>query len=278
MGQKIGYRKQLLLAVEAFLEATPDSMQRGHQMIRTGLDAISCEETELTVDWFLWYDFLHSLTDSVFYKGKTYLQDVSNLLQGKQPQLLQRFIYQEDFRPYFTEHDKEWYRQGEQLLAFVQTLPFSQLYPFFRRATLEQEEAGEALRGVSPEIVSRCVQIQAAYEQRKEGLEHLLREHPLAEDVGQEKMWHVIFQIVTSFLTGLYVGWEAMYSGYPVIRNATISGMLGARGLANVDATEDLLRVQRLLATLAGKRPLFFSWSVCNASSLDAEAFLFHIQ
>jgi hypothetical protein len=277
MGQTIAYRKQVLLAVEAFLEATPDSMERGHQIIRTYLDEISREETWLTLDWFLWYRFLHCLTDLVFYKEKRYLQEVSNLLRGKQPQLLRRYIYGEDFRPYFTEHDQEWYRQAEQMLAFLHTLPFSELHPFFRQATQEQEEAGEAIKGVPEEIMSQCEQVQAAYEQRKERLEQLSQEHPLAEDMGQEKISHVIFQIVTSLLTGLFVGWEAMYCGYPVIRNATIGGTL-ARGLGNVDATEDILRAQRLLATLAGQRPLFFSWSVCKASSLGADAFLFHIQ
>ena len=277
MRQTIAYRKQLLFAVEAFLEATPDSMERGHQIIRTCLDEISREEIRLTLDWFLWYGFLHSLTDLVFYKEKRYLQDVSHLLQGKQPQLLERYIYQEDFRPYFTERDQEWYRQAEHMLAFLHTLPFSELHLFFIPATQEQEEAGEAVRGVPEEIMSQCAQIQAAYEQRKEGLEQLLQEHPLAEDIGQEKMFHVIFQIVTSLLTGLLVGWQAMYSGYPVIWRGTIGGTL-ARGLGNVDATEDILRAQRLLATLAGQRPLFFSWSVCKASSLGADAFLFHIQ
>ena len=277
MEQTIAYRKQVLLAVEAFLEATPDSMERGHQIIRTYLDEISREETWLTLDWFLWYRFLHCLTDLVFYKEKRYLQEVSNLLRGKQPQLLWRYIYQEDFRPYFTEHDQEWYRQAEQMLAFLQTLPFSELHPFFTPATPEREEAGEASKGVPEEIMSQCEQVQAAYEQRKERLEQLSQEHPLTEDMGQEKMSHVIFQIVTSLLTGLFVGWEAMYCGYPVIRNARIGGTL-ARGLGNVDATEDILRAQRLLATLAGQRPLFFSWSVYKASSLGADAFLFHIQ
>jgi hypothetical protein len=277
MGQTIVYRKQVLLAVEAFLEATPDSIERGHQIIRTYLDEISREEMYLTLDWFLWYDFLYCLTDLVFYKEKRYLQEVSNLLQGKQPQLLQSCIYQEDFRPYFTERDQEWYRQAEHMLAFLHTLPFSELHPFFTPATQEQEEAGEAIRGVPEEIMNQCAQVQTAYEQRKEALERLSQEHPLAEDVGQEKISHVIFQIVTTLLTGLFVGWQAMYSGYPVIWRGTVGGTL-ARGLGNVDATEDILRAQRLLATLAGQRPLFFSWSVCKASSLGADAFLFHIQ
>jgi hypothetical protein len=278
MGQTIAYRKQLLFAVEAFLEATPDSMERGHQIIRTCLDEISREETHLTLDWFLWDGFLDCLTDLVFYENKQYLQDVSNLLQGKQPQILRRYIYHGDSRPYFTERDKEWYRQAEHMLAFLHTLPFSELHPFFSPATQEQEEAGEAARGVPEEIMSQCEQVQAAYEQRKEGLEQLLQEYPLAEDVSQEKMSHVIFQIVTSLLTGLFVGWQAMYCGYPVIWSGTVVRTFLERGLGNVDATEDILRAQRLLAALAGQRPLFFYWSVYKASSLDADAFLFQIQ
>jgi len=262
MGQKISYRKHILSAIEAFLEVNQGSMKHGHQIIRNCLNEISREETKMTLDWFLWYDFLHCFTDSVFYEEKRYLQDVSNLFQGKQPQLLQRYIYQDDFRAYFTESDSTWYRQLEHILAFLQTLPFSELHQFFSPATQEQEEPAEAVRRVPQEIMSQIAQIQAAYEQRKLVLEQRLQDHPLAEDIGQEKIYHVIFQIVTSLLTGLFVGWEAMYCSYPVIRNATIGGMLAAQGLGNVDATEDLLRAQKLLEALAGQRPLFFSWSL----------------
>lgn len=71
MSRSMIYRRQLLRAVDAFLEGTPSAHVRAQRSIQRCQVAIGNEAKEATLDQLIWGSFIRALTDSVYYESET---------------------------------------------------------------------------------------------------------------------------------------------------------------------------------------------------------------
>jgi hypothetical protein len=88
----MSYRRQLLQAVEAFLEVTPSSRVRAQRIIQRCFATIRNEAKEATLDQIIWGSFIRALTDSVYYESETYLRETHEILFGHPSQNIARTI------------------------------------------------------------------------------------------------------------------------------------------------------------------------------------------
>src|SRR5215510_8439354 len=110
------YRRQLLRAVDAFLEGTPSARVRAQRIIQRCLAEIHSEAKGSTLDQLIWDYYITPLTDSEFYESEAYLRETREILLGHSSQNIARTILSEDFRPFFTADEAEWHAQ---LLSMV---------------------------------------------------------------------------------------------------------------------------------------------------------------
>src|SRR6266487_4039532 len=122
MPKRIIYRRQLLQAVEAFLEGTSSSRVRAQRIVQRCSAALDNEAKEATVDRIIWNPFVVRLTDSVFYENEVYLREAREILRGQSLQNLARTGISDDFLPYFTGEETEWYVQLLNMVDFLMTI------------------------------------------------------------------------------------------------------------------------------------------------------------
>ena len=83
MPKKIMYRRELLRAVDAFLEGTPSSLAQAHRIIQHCNAAICEEEARETLNDIIWGFTITALTDSVFYTSEIFLREAREMLLGR---------------------------------------------------------------------------------------------------------------------------------------------------------------------------------------------------
>jgi hypothetical protein len=264
MSRRIIYRRQLLQAVEAFLETTPSSRVRAQQMVKRCYEEITSEAKEATIDKIIWKPLIVPLTDSVFYEDEVYLREAREFLLGHSSQNLVRTVVSEDFRPSFTANEAAWYAQLVSMVDFLMMIPFTQLHEATFPAW-QKRDTWKIMRNIIPEAI-QIDNIEKEYQERKTLLEDIAVTNPPPENFGDEKIYHLALQEITSLVTGINVGGPIVYYGYPIPR-APYSG-------ASLNMSDSILWAKRVLKALSGDGGLFISWRLSNASTFDGDMLL----
>jgi hypothetical protein len=152
MSRRIIYRRQLLRAVDAFLEGTPSERVRAQRIIQRCNVAICNEAKEATLDQIIWNLFIRALTDSVFYESEAYLRETREVLLGHSSQNIARRILSEDFRPSFTADEAEWHAQLLSMVDFLRAIPYAKIHEATFQAW-QRRDTWATMRTVIPEAV-----------------------------------------------------------------------------------------------------------------------------
>ena len=266
MVKPIFYRKQVLEAVEAFLEETPSASAHAAYLIQQCYDELSLEEKYMTLDDIVFGFFVRALTDSVFYENKTFLLEVREILRGHSSHSIERSVFCLDCRPYFTVNEGEWYMQLVSLVHMLTTFPFGKIYEASHQAR-QQKESWDAMCTHIPEII-RAAQTNEEYVQKTRLIEAIVAKSPSPGDFGDEKIYHLVLREVTTLLTGLDIGKAAAFFGYPILKIP--HSRFGSR-TEPVDMTASIRWTEKVLKALAGEGELFLCWYLSNASSFGAD-------
>src|SRR5450432_1850294 len=190
MPEPIIYRKQVLRAVEAFLQGTPTSIAQGQQIIEQCHSALQTDSQRATLDGLIWDSYVYPLTDSVYFMSQKYLHAIRQILLGF-PSSKERgkIFITRDFRSYLTADETEWYAQLLDMLAFIQSIPFAQV----AEATAEARQ-----RKISGNVIMETIpaampikEAQENYQQRKTAIEALAASIPPPEQFGEETIYRL---------------------------------------------------------------------------------------
>jgi len=272
MSREMNYREQLLQAVDAFLEKTPSAHRRAKNLIQHGYTAIHDEAKILTIDGIIWGGLFAQLTDSVFYESEQFLREMREVLLGHASRNIASQVFSEDYRSYFTTDEREWYAQLVNMVDFVMAIPFAQIHEATSQARL-QKETWATMQAHIPEIV-QVEKIEEEYQHRKTLIETIATRSPLPKHVGDEKIYHLVLQEVTSLLTNVEVGKAAVYFGYPILRGFFYLEDGGPKPFPPrpIDITEGFLWARRTLNAIAGKEGiLFLTWRLRSAPTFDGD-------
>lgn len=271
MARRILYRKQLLKAVEAFLEGTPSSLVQAHRIIHRCYVDINSEAKRATLDDIVWHFFVVALTDSVFYENIRFLQETRQKLLGHSSSTISSIaIFGNDYRGDFTADEAEWYAQLMSMLNFLMEIPFAQMHEATAQARRDKETWASMCANI-PEV-ARAEQIDQEYEQRKSLIEDISVKSPCPENVGDEKIYHLVLREVTGFLTTIRAGRTAVYFGYPAL-DVGYTDYRSSRPSPRdpTDATENLTWAKKSLDAIAGKESLFISWRLSKATTFGSD-------
>ncbi|HEU5374986.1 MAG TPA: hypothetical protein VFV38_06085 [Ktedonobacteraceae bacterium] len=271
MRERIMYRKQLLLAIEAFLERTPASRVEALHLLQPCLVALRKDAQEVTVDHVVWHPLVDALADANYYENEPFLRETREVLLGHSSQHLARTVLSDDFRSSFTSTEAEWYTQLVDLSNFLTAVPFASIHEATSQARQERLR-WEGMRASIPEIL-QAEQAEQEYARRKALIEALAASHPLPEHLGEEKIFYLAMREVTSVLTSLRVGKAAVFFGYPILEGGYTSYGDASNNMV-FDMNEALRWAKRVLEALVGKGHLLLSWRISNASTCDADALL----
>ncbi|HEU5375781.1 MAG TPA: hypothetical protein VFV38_10110 [Ktedonobacteraceae bacterium] len=271
MRESTEYRKRLLLVVEAFLERTPASRAEALHLLQPCLVVLRKDVQEVTVNQVIWHPLVDALADANYYEQESFLRETRDVLLGHSSQHLARTVLSDDFRSSFMASEAEWYTQLVDLSNFLTTVPFASIHEATFQAQQERL-SWEGMRASIPELL-QAEQAEEEYQQRKVLIETLAASHPLPEQFGEENISCLAMREVTGILTSLRVGKAAVFFGYPILEGGYTS-YGGASNDIAFDMTETLRWAKRVLDALAGKRHLFLSWRLSNASTFDADALL----
>jgi hypothetical protein len=272
MPGKILYRRRLLRAVEAFLEKTPSAHIRAQRIIQRCYTAINSEAKEATLDEIVWGFFVTALTDSVYYENEQFLRETREILLGHSQQNIARSVFSRDYRFSFTADEAEWYAQLLSMVDFLLTVPFAKICEATCQARQNKENWATLLASI-PEAV-QAEKIDEEYEQRKVLIEEIATHSPSPENLGDEKIYHLVLREVTSVLTQIRVGKSAVYFGYPILDGTYSEYEDQLSSEHALDITGSLIWAKKALESLAGKDVLFVSWRLSKAPSFNADVLL----
>lgn len=280
MPRRISYRRQLLQAIEAFLEGTPSAYIRAQSIIQRCYTSLNRDDGRLTLDQILWLSFVVALTDSVYYENEASLREMHEVLQGQSSQNIARTVFNHNFCIHFTVDEAEWYAYLLSMIDFISTIPYTKIHQATFSAWQEKATWAET-RKLIPEAI-QAEKIEGEYQQRKQLLETIAARSPSPKNIGDETLCRLALREVTSVLTGISVGRAAVYCGYPML-DRPYSGYGEATELApgifeyTFDMTESVNWSRRVLEALAGRRGLFLSCRLSSASASNADILLISI-
>jgi hypothetical protein len=274
MTVKMSYRKQLLRAVEAFLEETPSAHMKALRIINRARTKLHTEEKALTLDWIVWTPLFSKLSDSVFYENKEFLRETREMVLGHSSQNIASQVFSEDLRSCFTADEAEWYAQLVSMVDFILTIPFAKLHEATYQAFINRE-SGEEMRSHIPEIV-QLEMIEEEYWRRKDIIKTIYANCPSPNNIGNEKIYHLVLREVASLLLEIEVGKKAALLGYPILKGFLLETD-GATSFPPkyVDITEGLLWTTRMLNAISAKGGvLFISCRLGNAPTFNGDMLL----
>jgi hypothetical protein len=274
MSRSMIYWRQLLRAVDAFLEGTPSARVRAQRIIQRCYAAIHTEAKESTLDQIIWNFYVAPLTDSLFYESEAYKRETRGILLGQSSQNIARTILSEDFRPSFTADEAKWHAQLLSMVDFLRAFPYTKIHAATFQAW-QRKDTWATTRTVIPEAV-QADEAEANYQRRKALIEALAARSPSPEQMGEEKVYHVVLREVTTLITAIRVGMAAVVCGYPVLTPPYSGTTSSEYGVLNM--SERLSWMKRALEALEGKDALLLSWRLSKASTFDADVLLLSLQ
>jgi hypothetical protein len=269
MPDYLSYRKQVLHALDAFVQGTPASLSQGQRIIEQCWTTLGADAQRFTLDGLIWRSILHPLTDSLFFTSQEYLQELRKVLLGFPAKARNTIFVKQDFRPYLTPTETGWYAQLLSTLTFIQSLPFAQI----AEATAEARRnnlSGSLILATIPEAIP-IQEAHADYERRRTAIEALAASMLSPKQVGEETIYQFVLREVSELVTAVDIRLSAVYNGYPSPRPPyTVEG----DNAGDADLSEPLAWAKRALGALAGNGNLFLSWQFVSAPSFDTDLLL----
>src|SRR5215469_3198238 len=201
MPNYLSYRKQVLHAVDAFLQGTPASLSQGQQIIEQCWTALGADSQRFTLDGLIWRSLVHPLTDSVFFMSQDYLLELRSVLLGFPAQAHNKILVQHDFRPYLTPIEAEWYAQLLSTLTFIQNLLFAQVAEATAEARHNHTPSSTILETIPAAMSIR--QAHQDYVQRQAALEALAASIPPPKQFGEETIYRLVLREVSAWVTAV---------------------------------------------------------------------------
>lgn len=172
MPRTIQYRRRLLAIVSAFQDPSEVSQADAHQLVKR----LYHDRRVQTIGDLVWGGYVSALTDSVFYENAEYLEHTRQTLLRGSPELYRTYLNY-DFRPDFSEVEREWYARLVEVVAWLRANPFPD---FPDRMAGEQE-----------------------YERRIEAGRVLQARTPPPVDLASEMLYHLVLRTASSVVTGV---------------------------------------------------------------------------
>ena len=277
MPKNTNYRKQLLLAIEAFLEGTPASRVRAHDKIQRCSLELESEDKKWPCDQLLWSSLFKELSDSVFNENDAFLQETRELLMGRSSRALARTVLTADYRIYFTPDEMEWYSQLLDLIDFIRAVPFKHIHEatgqFWRDRTVWAK-----MSKLIPEA-SQAKELEEMYLHKKVHIENVSARCVIPESMGNEKIYQIVLREVTDLIAGLDIGSSAVFFGYPIIGTPYSAygdelALPAKAGEFPLNATNSLFWSKQVLEALAGNGGLFALWHVRRGATLGNDTII----
>lgn len=181
MPKPLDYRRRLLRIVDAFSDPTDTAHAHALRLIdrlkhdrRRGLQSI---------DDLVWGTLISELSDSLFFNDPDFLHTTRETLLHGSPELHRAYLNY-DFRPDFTDVEREWHTQLTELATWLLTRPF----PLTPHGPLPRDD----------ETTS-----QAEYERRAHAIRELSDRTPPPAYVGEEALYHYILRTASTALTSI---------------------------------------------------------------------------
>lgn len=246
----LNYRRRLLTILNAFLDPADASHARARHLVsrlyhdprRRGLQ---------TIDDLVWGTFVSELTDPDFSENAAYLQATRETLRHGSPDLHRAYLSY-DFRSYFTEVERDWHRQLEELAAWLQTEPFPDII------------AGSLPR-------SQNAVAQAAYEQRILTIRAVSAQTPPPAELGEEMLYHLILRTASAVLTAIDPFYSARYGYLAAAGPYTAYHWDRANPAAHhrpIDAGASVAWASRALRAITLHDWVWWTWQVTSTSYL----------
>lgn len=272
MPRKIIYRKQLLRAIDAFLEDTPVSIARGKRIVKRCHKALRPSYLEepptFTLDSIIWDSYFYRLTDSVYYTSQEYLEEIRQYILGFPPDenAREKVFIQHDFRPKFTPDEIAWYNQLLDTLRLIEIIPFAQIAEACAEAR-EKKTPGSIILATIPEAAGVRERYDT-YEEQITAIRALEATMPQPENIGDELIHRLALHEITAIVIAVDIRISAVYAGHPT----SVPPYAGGDWIA--DMTESLAWAKRALHALAGESSLYISWRFAKAASFNSDVLL----
>jgi hypothetical protein len=267
MFNRINYRRDLLQVVEAFLEKTPSATIHAQQIVEHCRTALYDEFDGETIDQLIWGGILGALTDTMFYESETYLHETRQFLLGHSLKNMVRAIISEDYRPYFTRDEAEWYRQLLDMTVFLIAFPFAKIHELFLLTQQQKDSSLDLIHALS-EAKELEEKGEEEYQRRKDLIAALFARIPLSDNIGDEKVHHMVLREVMNIVTGIRLERSASLYGHPT----ALPPFVGEGN--KIDMSESIVWAQRALNAIAGNGTILLSWRLSKALTFDADVLL----
>jgi hypothetical protein len=226
MKRPLNYRRQLVKAVDLFLQQTPDAQARAHRIVRRCQNARKLS----SLDDIVWGRTISMLTDSIYYQENVAnLPTLRDLLVGKSSTRARTYI-NADFRNEFTPNELLVLDMAQDLLTFLQGFPFIEV------------EAAIQTYGL------RATALQAISD--REGA---------SSSWGEEMIYHLVLREVTEIVTHIDLKLSLLRLGY-LAPQIPYNSIWNERNEPNV--TETLNWAQKALDAITGKAWLLVTWQI----------------
>lgn len=228
MSSAFDYRAQLLEAIQAFLEGTPDAEDRGRRIVHTCLTP-----KHFTLDDLTWGSIISMLTDILFQRDVENLRDLQRFLSGESWEL-KRGMIDYDFLPFLDDRERACAATLQRMVALL-------------------EGFSEALAAQSlDDYVQQGVQLQ---DQARTSFAAL----PRIEHIGDETLYHFILREAESLLVNIDLEFARQHQRLVFPGFATFSARYR---LDMPDASGAVAWVKTALAALVRQETLWLTWQV----------------
>jgi hypothetical protein len=249
MPKLLAYRRRLLAIVNAFLDPTEASHTRARHLLKRLYH--DPRRRSQTVDDLVWGTFVSELTDADFCEDAAYLQATRNTLLHGSPELHRAYLSY-DFRPLFSEVERDWHTQLQELAAWLQTQPFHDI----TAESLARSERTAA---------------HAEYEQHIQVIRTLSEHSPVPAHVGEEMLYHLILRTASAVLSTIDAFYSARYGYLAAAGPYTAYHWNPAQPAAlrcPIDASDSVSWASRALQAITLHDWVWWTWQVTSTSYL----------
>lgn len=182
MTKPLNYRRRLLAIVDALMDPSTASHGRAHRLIKRLYQ--DPRRNSLSIDDLVWHWLLNKLSDvSLTTDPQASLREIRETLMHGSP-MLHRAYLSYDYRPDFTEAERDWHARLTELASWLLSMPF----PVQARGPLPEDDE------TTP---------QAEYERRVRAIRMLAEQTPPPTHLGEETLYHFILRTADATLTSI---------------------------------------------------------------------------
>jgi hypothetical protein len=226
----LNVRRTWLAAVDAYLEASPNSLTKARRFVAR------CDQAcpSFTLGNIVWGSFIHELGDSLFYEDPAFLGDLRTVLSAGSQEIYRTYLNY-DFAWVLTPHERAWLETLSEMLEFLERYPFADT-----DAPLQE------------------------YARRVDAITPMMRLSPPPQRREDETIYHLILREVSAILTAVDLRYSLLrsthltpgspYASYPPQPRS------GRKQMPDISADLDWTR--RALLSLQEQAWLLVTWQV----------------